>query len=117
MEAFQFIAGSRPAPTLVGGLGQGGDMDALAKRFGDRWTKTPAKECWCLAIPGMQFTIIPYREKWDIAFYEYETVAEFRKAFTERTHVGNAIYFQTLPSDKYTGLAVVRFLKERGLWE
>lgn len=73
------------------------------------------KDCWCLTSDRMQFTIVPYGDRWDIAFYDYETVTEFRKAFAEKTHVGNAIYFQTEVGDEYTSHAVIRFLQSRGL--
>lgn len=114
MELIQFQT-PVSAPTFIGGVGQGGDTESLVKRFGDRWRKTPAKEVWCVTSPGAQFTITAHGDLWDIAFYDYETVEEFRKAFNEKTHAYNAIYFQTQPGDKYTGVAVIRFLKDRGL--
>ena len=101
-------------PELIGGIGQGGAVDDLVKRFGNSWRKTPIKGTWCLESPGMQFTIRSYGSEWDIAFYDYETVAEFRKAFESKEMHFNAIYFQTTSGDKYTGVAILRFLKEWG---
>jgi hypothetical protein len=109
----EFFVRDEP-PVLIGGVGSGGDADALVARFGNRWRKTPAKTCWHIASPGLQFTIVPYRERWDIAAYRYDTVDEFRRAFEAKTHVGEAVYFQTEPGDKYTGVAVTRWMRENG---
>lgn len=108
-------------PELVGGLGQGGLCDEFVARFGtDHWKKTPAKNCWYIATDGMQFTVVhSLRYELDFAFYDYDTVAEFRDAFENRTHVGDAIYFQmnnTGVQYKYPALRIIAFLKERGLW-
>lgn len=115
----QYIANAamspRQAPMLFGEVGRDPVINAFVERFGDRWRKMPAKDCWCLTSNGMQFTIIPYRDRWDIAFYDYETTAEFREAFEKKTHVGNAIYFQTEAGDDFTGHAVIRFLQSRDL--
>jgi len=102
------------APVLVGGTNQGGDIDALVVRFGSRWRKTPAKDCWCILSDGLQFTIVPYGEKWDIAAYQYDTPEEFRQAFEAKNHVANACYFQTEAGDKYTGVAVIRYMRKNG---
>lgn len=114
MSTLKSFSVSPIKPTLVGGVGQGGPIDELVRRFGDHWKKTPAIFCWCLESPGLQFTIIPLSDQWDIAAYPYETVAEFRKAFEDKTHVANAVYFQTIPTDKYTGLAVIRYMQQNG---
>lgn len=103
------------APLLIGGVGQEGFTETFVKRFGTKWKRTPAKGVFCLESDGAQFTVVRYAEKWDIAFYDYETVAEFRKAFEEKSHCYNAIYFQTQPGDKYTGVAIIRFMKKKGL--
>jgi hypothetical protein len=102
------------APLLIGGVGQGGDVDALVARFGSRWRKTPAKGCWCLVSDGLQFTIVAYRDRWDVAAYSYDTTEEFRRAFEAKTHVANAVYFQTEIGDKYSGLAVIRYMRKNG---
>ena len=102
------------APALIGGVGQGGDADALVARFGARWRKTPAKGCWCLTSNGLQFTIVKYGGRWDIAAYGYDTTEEFRRAFEENNHSSNAVYFQTEPGDKYTGLSLIRYMRENG---
>lgn len=108
-------AARREAPELVGVIGENATVDAFAKRFGMRWRKTPAENCWCLTSDGMQFTIVPYGDRWDIAYYDYGTVGEFRKAFENKTHVGSAVYFQTLEGETYTIHAVIRFIESRGL--
>ena len=103
-------------PDLVDVVGYDSEVDAFAKRIGNSWRKTPSKHCWCLAIDGMQFTVQALRNRWDIAYYDYATVAEFRKAFEEKTHGSNAIYFQTRPEEgNVTIYAIIRFLKERGI--
>jgi hypothetical protein len=113
MNLKQFTCGDvNAAPLLIGGIGQGGQTEMLVKRFGTKWKRTPVKGVWCLESPGMQFTMRSFRDGlWDIAFYDYETVEEFRKAFEDKTHCYNAIYFQTQPGDKYTGVAVIRFME------
>ena len=116
MTLFHFTSPNvNQSPLLIGGVGQSGYTEALVKRFGNHWRKTPVKGVWCLESPGLQFTIVPYGEQWDIAAYEYETIAEFRKAFEEKSHCSNAIYIQTKLSDKYTGVAVIRYMREHGL--
>lgn len=105
----------RDPPPLMGLVGACDTIDAFVKRFGTCWRKTPVANCWYLASDGMQFTIVPYGDKWDIAYYDYETVAEFRSAFESKTHVGNAVYFQTMDGDHYTIHAVIRFLESQGV--
>lgn len=91
----------------------------LKEKLGGSWRPTPTKagqstRCWWIGADGLQFTIVAYGERWDIAFYEYPTVTEFKAAFEEKSHVSNAIYFQTKSEDFYTGNAILRFLKETG---
>ena len=103
------------APELIGGIGQFGATKALVERFGTKWRKTPSKSVWCLESPGLQFTIMALSNGlWDIAAYEYETIAEFRAAYVNGHHGGNAVYFQTQSGDKYTGVAVIRWMQQRG---
>lgn len=105
------------APDLFGGIvvGEENPINAFIKRFGGHWRKTPAKGVWCLTEPGLQFTMTAMGDVWDIAAYPYETVSEFRVAFEKGTHAGNAAYFQTQPGDKYTGLAVIRYMQKNNL--
>lgn len=113
VDLVKFVA-AEERPILIGGIGQGGAADALVKRFGDRWRKTPVKGCWCLESDGLQFTMVRMGDQWDIAAYPYDTKAEFRQAFEEKTHCANAVYFQTKPGDKYTGVAVIRWMQQNG---
>lgn len=109
-------------PPLVGGLGQGGDMDKFVELFGERWKKTPVKGVWCLARDGAQFTMVLLAERgMDFAHYDYDTVAEFRTAFEAKEHVGNAQYFQLTgygeeSQYKYPALRIIAFMKEQGIW-
>ena len=103
-------------PRLIGGVGQGGNTEALVNRFGTMWRKTPSEDVWCLESPGLQFTIVALSNgRWDIAAYNYDTIAEFRSDFEKRLHVANAVYFQTQPGDKYTGVAIIRYMQEQGM--
>lgn len=99
------------APTLVGGLGQGGSMDIFATKFGNTWKKTSVKGVFFIAIDGCQFTL----RGDDCAWYDFETVAEFKRVFDNEKDVlaGNAQYFTLLKTSKYSAIDIMKFLKDQ----
>ena len=106
-------------PVLVLGVGFNSQVDRFVEIFGTHWKRTPTKDCWTISSKDGKhhFTMVPFGDRYDIAHYEYDTVAEFRSAFSKREHVCHASYFQTEESDLYTGAAVYRYLKKNGYWK
>lgn len=101
------------APILIGGVGQGGPVDAFVARFGTSWKRTPVKGVWFIGAPGVQFTL----RGEEVAYYDYATVEEFKDAFKNRPSevAGNAEYFNIPPTMKYSGLAVMAYIADRSL--
>lgn len=108
------------APELIGGVGQGGDTEKFVQLFGTRWKKTPKKGVWFIGTDKLQITAVEAgTHGLDFAFYDYDTVEEFKKDFDEGRHVFNAQYFQlnnTGVHYKYPAIRIIAFLKEHSLW-
>jgi len=101
------------APILIGGVGQGGPVDAFVARFGTSWKRTHIKDVWFIGAPGVQFSL----RGTEVAYYDYPSVEEFKDAFTNRPReiAGNADYFQLDPKMKSSGLSVMAYIAEQGL--
>lgn len=99
------------ASTLVGGLGQGGSMDTFAAKFGNTWRKTSIKGVFYIAIDGCQFTL----RGDDCAWYDFETVAEFKNVFDNEKDIlhGNAQYFTLSKTSKYSAIDIMKFLEDQ----
>jgi len=108
-------------PTLIGGVGQGGDTGKFVEMFGTAWKKTPKKGVWFIGTSGIQFTMMEIGGGYgmDFAFYDYATVEEFKKDFDDGEHGNNAIYFQLKNTEvdyKYPAIRIIKFLRDQGLW-
>ena len=101
------------APTLIGGIGQGGMTDRFVEKFGSKWRKTPIQGVWFIAADGCQFTL----RGTDCAWYDFATVAEFKHIFDNEKAVlaGNAQYFQLSPEAKYSAIDIINFLDKQGV--
>lgn len=97
-------------PILIGGIGQGGPVDAFVARFGTTWKKTPIKGVFFIGVSGCQFTL---RDD-DVAWYDFATIEEFKEVFSNRPAelAGNANYFTLDPTMKYSGLSVMKYMAD-----
>ena len=100
-------------PTLIGGIGQGGQTERFVVKFGTAWKRTPIKGVYFIAADGCQFTL----RGDDCAWYDFATVAKFKHAFNNEKSLlhGNAQYFPLTPVSKYSAVDIMKFLAEQGI--
>jgi hypothetical protein len=112
----EFKSAPDMGPELIGGVGQGGPTDEFVARFGTKWRRTKSAgecRCWWIGDDKHQFTCVRLRGGLDIAAYSFPSLKAFQEAFDNKEH-GNEVdaYFQTKPGDKYSAVAIMRYLHD-----
>jgi len=111
-------------PQLCGGLGRGYWVDDFAAIFGTHWKSTPFEGVWYIGTNGCQFTIRALPPtfnraylSWDIAWYDFPTLTEFKELFKAQTGetAGNATYFTSNPKYKYLYLDIKEIMENNGV--